>query len=168
MEPGAGDSRLSTISGALLVGGGESGRREPAAAQSARLLAALFEEVLWVGGAPAAGAPGRGVADREGPPCALRGLVTALESAAAGSVLVLAGAVPPPAPDWILALVAWPAAAAVVARSAGAARPLCALYRRDAVLPVARARLGEGRLALRGLLDAVETAYLDPAGLSSG
>jgi len=166
--PGPGESRLATIAGALLVGGArpDAAARRAAAARNARLLASLFEEVLWVGAPAPEGAPGRSVADREGPPCALRGLVGALESAGAGSVLVLAGEAPGVAPDLLLALVAWPEAAAVVPRRAGRAEPLCALYRRDAVLPVARARLAGGRLALHGLLDALETAYLDADRLS--
>jgi molybdopterin-guanine dinucleotide biosynthesis protein A len=40
------------------------------------------------------------------------------------------------------------------------------LYRREPVLAVARARLADGRLALRGLLDAIDTATLEEADLA--
>jgi len=50
----------------------------------------------------------------------------------------------------------------VVPRTAGRAHPLCAVYVREAVLPVARARLAGDALALRGVLDAVSTAWLEP------
>jgi len=46
-------------------------------------------------------------------------------------------------------------------------RPLCALYAREAVLPVARANLASGRLALQALLGAVETSWLEGPDLVS-
>ena len=63
----------------------------------------------------------------------------------------------------LLALVAWPEADAIVPRTADGSHPLCALYRRDSVLPVARARLAAGVLELRGLLGATDTRFLDEA-----
>lgn len=135
------------------------------ATRAARLLAALFEEVLLVGGEPRPEAPGRRVGDPPGPPCALRGLVAALAAAEAPRVLVVAAGEARLTPDLALALVAWPEAEAVVPRSAEGAHPLCALYARHAVLPVARAHLEAGRLALADLLDAVATAWLAGADL---
>jgi molybdopterin-guanine dinucleotide biosynthesis protein A len=101
------------------------------------------------------------VPDVDGPRCALRGLVGALEASAAPRVLVAATDLPLLTADLVLALVAWPEADAVVPRSADGAHPLCALYARDAVLPLARARLASGRLALSELLAALETAWLE-------
>ena len=64
--------------------------------------------------------------------------------------------------ELLLALTAWPEAQAVVPRDAeGQLHPLCALYDREAVLPVARERLARGQRALHGLLEAVETDELD-------
>jgi len=146
----------------------------PGATRVARLLASLFDEVLLVGGSPPPGAPGRCVPDAEGPRCALRGLVSALAAAEAPRVLVAATDLPLLTADLVLGLVAWPEADAVVPRSADGAHPLCGLYARDAVLPVARASLASGRLAISQVLACVETAWLegpdlaclDPEGLA--
>ena len=45
-------------------------------------------------------------------------------------------------------------------------QPLCALYRVETVLPVARRRLSEGNLALRGVLAEVSTQWLEPADIA--
>lgn len=178
----AGEGRIATVAGAVLVGGASSrmGRDKAhvriagasCATRVGRLLASLFEEVLLVGGDPPGDAPGRRVPDPAGPVCALRGLVAALEAARSPRVLVAATDLPLLTPELLLALVAWPEAQAVVPRSRRGAQPLCALYARDAVLPVARERLGSGRLKLHELLAAVATDYVeeevlervDPAG----
>jgi molybdopterin-guanine dinucleotide biosynthesis protein A len=167
---------LATISAALLTGGASSrmGRDKahleidgvPFASRISHLLAALFEDVLIVGGRPPATACGRRVADPEGPQCALRGVASALAAASCERVLVVATDLPLLSADVLLALVAWPEADAVVPRTASGLQPLCALYRREPVLAVARARLADGRLALRGLLDAIEIATLEEADLA--
>ena len=167
---------LATISAALLTGGASSrmGRDKahleidgaPVASRISRLLAVLFEDVLIVGGDPPATACGRRVADPEGPQCALRGVASALAAASCERVLVVATDLPLLTADLLLALVAWPEADAVVPRTASGLHPLCALYRREPVLAVARARLADGRLALRGLLDAIDTATLEEADLA--
>lgn len=138
----------------------------PGATRVARLLAGIFEEVLLVGGRPPPDAPGRFVADAPGPRCALRGLVGALAAAGAPRVLVAATDLPLLTADLVLALVASPEAAAVVPRSADGAHPLCALYARDAVLPIAREQLASGRLAISGVLERVGTAWLEGADLA--
>jgi len=168
--------RLATISAALLTGGASSrmGRDKahleidgvPLATRLSRLLAALFEDVLIVGGDPPATAWGRRVPDPEGPQCALRGVAAALAAASCERVLVVATDLPLLSADLLLALVAWPEAEAVVPRTASGPQPLCALYRRDPVLAVARSRLADGRLSLRRLLDAIDTSTLEEADLA--
>ena len=160
------EGRFAEIAGALLLGGASERMGsdkaalelagEPAARRTARLLATLFEEVLLVGGKPPDGTPGRRVADPAGPRCALRGLVGALEAARAERVLVVATDLPGLTADLLLALVALPEADVVVPRTPGdGLEPLCALYRRESVLPLARARLDAGELALHGLIGAL-------------
>lgn len=168
---GAVAGRIATISAAVLAGGASSrmGRDKAfakirgvaAAARIAQLLGDLFEEVLLVGGEPPREAPGRRVADPEGPTSALRGLTSALDAAAGERVLVVATDLPLVTRALLLALVAWPEADAVVPRTDDGCHPLCALYRRDTALPVARSRLAAGELKLSGLLDALDTRYLD-------
>lgn len=176
--------RIGNVSGAVLLGGASSRMGQdksrlavagvPGAVRAARLLDTLFEEVLLVGGDPPSAAPGRQVADGEGPRCALRGLVAALDAARSEAVCVVATDMPALSPLLLAGLVAWPAADAVVPRDAAGVHALCALYRVEAVLPVARERLARDELALRGVLDAVETNYvtgddlavLDPVGLA--
>jgi molybdopterin-guanine dinucleotide biosynthesis protein A len=157
----------------VLVGGpsrsaraGEPASDEPAT-RIARLLETLFEDVLLVGDAPPDGAPGRRVPDRDGPPGALRGLVTALESAAAPRVLVVGCDRGGVTPDLLLALVASPEADAVVPRDDRGVHPLCSLYARDAVLPPARQALEAGDGDLEALLAAVETHQLSPEDLAA-
>lgn len=190
----AGAGRLANVAGALLLGGASSrmGRDksqlslngESLAARSARLLARCFQEVLLVGAPPAAAAlcaplGPRVIADPPGPRCPLRGLVGALAAAQAPRVVVIATDLPGLCDDLPLALSAWPDADAVIPRRGGRPEPLCALWRRDAVLPLARARLAAGAsgaahfLSLRALIEALgnvrwlegpELAALDPGG----
>ena len=152
---GGASERMGGDKAALPVGG------IPGATRVAELLDGLFEDVLLVGGSPPPDAPGRRVPDVDGPRCALRGLVSALAAAAAPRVLVVATDLPLLTADLVLALVAWPEADAVVPRTPDGAHPLCALYARDAVLPVARANLAAGRLAISGVLASVATAWLE-------
>jgi len=165
------EGRIASVSAALLLGGASSrmGRdkaRLPvqgvtAAAHLASMLADLFEEVLLVGGDPPGGAPGRPVPDPEGPRCALRGLVGALEAASQERILVVATDLLSLSPPLLLALLAWPEADAVVPRTGAKAHPLCALYRREPVCSVARRRLAAGQLSLVGLLDEIRASYLE-------
>ena len=165
------EGRIASVSAALLLGGASSrmGRdkaRLPvqgvtAAAHLASMLADLFEEVLLVGGDPPGGAPGRPVPDPEGPRCALRGLVGALEAASQERILVVATDLLSLSPPLLLALLAWPEADAVVPRTGAKAHPLCALYRREPVRTVARRRLAAGQLSLAGLLDEIRASYLE-------
>lgn len=140
---------------------------EPLATRLARLLAGLVEEVLLVGGEPPPQAPGRRVRDPDGTPCALRGVVGALEAASCESVLVLATDLALVTPDLLLALVAAPRAEAVVPRPPDGPQPLCALYDRKAAAPSARVRLETGRLAVRGWLETLEVRFLESDDLAA-
>jgi molybdopterin-guanine dinucleotide biosynthesis protein A len=139
----------------------------PAATRLASMLGDLFEEVLLVGGDPPRDAPGRRVADPEGPRCALRGLVAGLETASSERVVVVATDLMSLSPPILLALLAWPGADAVVPRSGAKVHPLCALYRRESVGNVARRRLEIGELALVGLLEEISVSYLEGADLDA-
>jgi molybdenum cofactor guanylyltransferase len=178
------EGRLAEISAAVLVGGASSRMGTdkahisvggvPAATRLASGLAALFEEVLLVGGAPPEDAPGRRVADPEGPRCALRGLVAALGAARTPRVLVVATDLMALTPDLVLGLVAAPEADVVLPRAGGRLHPLCALYRREATRARACAHLASGRLALQEVLDGLrleilegeDLEALDPSGLA--
>lgn len=161
------------MSGALLVGGASQrmGRDkahvalagEAVATRLARRLAALCQEVLLVGGDPPVAAAGRRVPDLEGPRCALRGLVSALDAARTERVLVVATDLPFVSEALLLALVAWPEADAVLPRDTAGPQPLCAVYRREPVLRTASRRLAAGeRLALHDLLAEIEVRELPP------
>jgi molybdopterin-guanine dinucleotide biosynthesis protein A len=101
------------------------------------------------------------VSDPPGPRCALRGLVGALVAARGERVLVLATDLPLLTPDLVLGLIAQPPADAVVPRNGDGSHPLCAVYRREPALAAARAHLAQERLALRPLLDALETRFVE-------
>jgi molybdopterin-guanine dinucleotide biosynthesis protein A len=176
-DSAAKEGRFATVAGALLLGGASSrmGRDKArlevggvaAATRLARLLDDLFEEVLLVGGEPPLEAPGRRVADPDGPRCALRGVVAALSAARAERVLIVATDLLALTPDLLLALLAFPGADAVVPRREGEAQPLCALYRRDAALAVATRRLAAGQLAVQGLFDELDVAFLEGPDLAA-
>ncbi len=173
-----GVSRLGNVTGALLLGGPSTrmGRDkahlewdgERWSTRAARMLDGIFEETLLVGGAPEAGAPGLRVADPEGPQCALLGLVGALEAASNERVLVIATDLPLLCVDLLLALTTWPEHDAVVPSDPEGDHPLCAIYRRDVVLPIARDQLAGTRLSLKALLDRVDTVRVSPEGLGLG
>ncbi len=155
------NGRIASVAGCVVVGGERSG----SAAQLAALLDGLFDQVLWVGAAPPPGAPGRRAPSAEGPASALADLVGAFQATDREGILVVSGELQAVTPALLLALFAWPEAAAVVPRCGDRTWPLCALYRRQAVLPVARARLTAGALDLTELLAQLETSYLEESDL---
>lgn len=163
-------SLLGNVTGALLLGG-ESERMgrdkarlewrgETFSTRAARLLAGLFSETLLVGGDPEQVALGRRVSDPSGPRCALRGLVGALDAATSPRVLIVATDLPLLSEDLLLALTAWPESDIVVPADAHGDHPLCAIYRREVCLSVARANLESDRLSLRELLDDVDSDHV--------
>jgi molybdopterin-guanine dinucleotide biosynthesis protein A len=171
------EGRIANVSAALLVGGASSRmgadkarleiEGEAAAVRIAQRLAALFEDVLLVGGEPPPEAPGRRVADPAGPRSALRGLVAALAAARGERVLVLATDLLGVTPDLLLALLAAPEADVVAPRSAAGPEPLCALYRREPVLAEAQRRFAAGQLALHELLAALRVHWLEGEDLAA-
>lgn len=171
------EGKLANVSAALLVGGASSrmGRDKSRlqvgglylATRIAQLLEELFEEVLVVGGDPPEETPGHRVEDPEGPHCALRGLVAALEAAREERVLVVATDLPLVTPDLLLALTAWPEHDVVMPRDADGTHPLCAIYRKEPVLALARERLAAGELRLGALVDGLECAYLEGSDLAA-
>ncbi len=170
------EGRLASIAGAVLLGGASS--RMGADKASLALggvsfagrisahLTDLFEEVYLVGGEPPGDAVGMPVADGAGPRCPLRGLIAVLETATAERVLLLATDIPLVIPELLLALCALPESDVVLPRTQHGPQPLCAIYRKQAVLPLAKKHLAEGKLALRALLDTLSTTYLEPEELS--
>jgi molybdopterin-guanine dinucleotide biosynthesis protein A len=173
----AAEGRLGNVSAALLLGGASermgSDKAQvelagaPAAVRLAERLALVCEEVLLVGGDAPAGAKGRRVPDPDGPRCALRGLVGALEAAREERVLVLATDLFGVTPELLLALIAAPEADVVAPRTERGPEALCALYRREPALREARARLAAGQLALHELLDALSVVWLEGDDLSA-
>lgn len=126
------------------------------------LLSEFFEEVYLVGGNPPPDAVGTFVADGEGPQCPLRGLVAVLEAARAPRVLIVATDMPLVTPELVLALTALPEADIVLPQSPRGLQLLCAIYRRESVLPLAKRRLAKGQLALHEMLECVEVCKLVP------
>ncbi len=169
-------SRLREVAGAVLLGGASSrmGRDKASvtlggvamATRIARRLGELCADVVLVGGIAPPDAPGRRVPDPDGPACPLRGLAGAFAATHAERVLVVATDLPLVTPTVLLALVAWPGAAAVAPRQGGRAQPLCALYERAPALAAAERRLRDGRLSAHGLLEELDAAYLDDADLA--
>jgi molybdopterin-guanine dinucleotide biosynthesis protein A len=163
--------RLADVAGAVLAGGASQrmGRDKahiplagiPLAVRVASCLEPLVGDLVLVGGDPPEEAPGRRVPDVDATRCALRGLVGALEATDTARVLVAATDLPFLTPDLLLGLLAFPEADAVLPRDADGPQPLCAVYRREPVLAVARQHLAAGRLALGALLDRVETAFVE-------
>ena len=171
-------SLFGNVTGALLLGGQSSRmgrdkallewRGETFSTRAARLLSDLFAETLLVGGSPEEAAPGRRVSDPPGPACALRGLIGALEAATTPRVLIVATDLPLLHEDLLLALTAWPESDIVVPSDEDGDHPLCAIYRRDVCLPIARAHLESDRLSIRGLLAAVESDRVSIGDLGLG
>jgi molybdopterin-guanine dinucleotide biosynthesis protein A len=162
------EGRLASVAGAVIPGGAmqPAVRGEArATAQIARLLATLFEEVICVGSEPPADAAGRRAREFDGPPGVLRDIGSALAAATAERVLIVAADAEDVSPDLLLALVAWPESEAVVPRARGAALPSCAVYRREAALRAIRGEFASQRNDVRGWLETLETAYVDPDAL---
>lgn len=153
---------LANVS-AVLMSGADEGRTN----ELELCLESLFEDVSVVESLAANTTPGE---------AAVRELVSALVAAREDRVLVVAADAPHPAPTLWLALTAWPEHDVVSPRPATEAPPVCALYRRDAVLAAARDRLraseaGEVQLgttrqeALQGVAAELDVQFMEGADL---
>ena len=166
------------LDGAILLGGASSrmGRdkaRLPIAGVAslervAEALSEVCETLYLIGGDPPEGARGHRIPDPEGPRCALRGVVAALDAARLPDVLVVATDLPLITPAFLSALAEAPPAEVVLPRDAAGMHPVCARYRREPALAVARRRLAAGGdLSLRGVLAELELAFLEGAALAA-
>jgi len=150
--------RIATVAGAVIAKPGGDDRE---AARAARLLATLFQEVVWVGAEPPAGAPCRRADRVAGPAGDLCDLASALAAAAAERVLVVYAGCARVTPDLLLALVAWPEADVVAPEFLADAPPPIALYRREPALRVLRTQLEDGRSGARAVFDALDSRVVD-------
>lgn len=167
-------SRIANVTAAVLVGAGRSASPTSARADAALadLMAALFDDTLWVGDPPPAGAPGRCVplasADRD----SIVGIAAAIEAARSERVIVFAAEQGRVGAELLLALVAWPERAVVSVVEGERLFPVCAIYRREDLLASARSVLASPSASisfetfLSGL--EVERVTLARLGLDSG
>lgn len=121
------------------------------------VLATLSDDVLIVGSADCApmGARVRVIADRHPGLGPLAGLESALIEARHDVVVVVACDMPGISAPFLAQLLARVEAVdVVVPRTGSGYHPLCAVYRRTC-LPVVSQRLAAGRLAMKGIFDAV-------------
>jgi molybdopterin-guanine dinucleotide biosynthesis protein A len=150
--------RIASVAGAVI----ERSDDPRGATGTARLLAALFEDVVWVGGDRPAEAPCRRATDVAGAAGDLRDIASALAAAQTERVLVVCAARARVTPDLLLALVAWPEADVVVPGTIAAAPPPVALYRREPTLRLIATQLAEDRCDARALFGALECHCVAP------
>ena len=101
--------------------------------------------------------------DIEGPAGAMRGIASSLDAARNPTVAVVACDMPFVSSSLVSALAACMEAQgldACVPRTERGLEPLCAVWHRDACLPVARALLERDRQRIRFLIEAVRAGYL--------
>lgn len=156
-------SRIAGLDGGICAFGGPEKQRARANATTAlaRTLDTFCESVLWSGGAPPSGAPGRGVPLVEGPRGALRGLVSVLVSSDSDRVLFVGRGDAPVELDRLLALIAYPRHDLVWLRPRDGEPVDFALCARESVLPVAQERLAEGHVELESIFGSLDNAVLD-------
>lgn len=133
------EGRLSNVSGVVIIAAGDSDAR---VAEMQRLLERACEEVVV-----------QQAGSSESP---LAVLLAALERSQAERVLVVEAAEPLPTAELVLALVAWPERPVVHPTGSWS----CAIYRRSAALPAARACLAEGETAVASLAAKVEASEI--------
>ncbi len=125
----------------------------------ARTLDGFCETVLWAGGSPSRGVPGRGVAEVEGASGPLRALGSILAASAFERVLFVSQ--PETEVERLLALLAYPRHDLVAYRS-GQGEPIAAvLCQRESVLAEVRDQLAAGRIDLESLCSAFGAPVLD-------
>ena len=126
------------------------------------------QELFFLEGASFDGLPVRVVADLAGPAGAMRGIASSLAAASAPLVAVVACDMPFVSPDLLCALAARlerDGLDVCVPRVARGIEPLCAVWRRDTCLPVARELLAQDAQRIRLLIDRVNAGYLDESAI---
>lgn len=102
--------------------------------------------------------------DLPGTPGAMRGIASSLDAATLPLVAIVACDMPFVSPDLIAALaekLVRDGLDACVPRTSRGLEPLCAVWRRDRCLPVARELLAADRQRIRFLIDCVNTGFLE-------
>lgn len=156
------------------------------------MLAAMSDDIMLVGGTappndvtatPEHGPAVRWIADHHPGQGPLAGIEAALSAAHHDLTIVLACDMPAVSPALLALLLAHATGQAagdagagspedqevdvVVPRTARGYHPLCAIYRRDTCLPVVRAHLAAGRLAVRDMLPALRVRELNETDLAA-
>ena len=125
----------------------------------ARTLDGFCETVLWVGGRPSRGVPGKSVAEIEGAPGPLRALGSILVASEVDRVLFVRQ--PETEVERLLALMAYPRQDLVVYRT-GPGEPIAAaLCQRESVLAEVLDQLAAGGVDLESLCSAFGAPSLD-------
>lgn len=161
--------QLANVSAALIVPGEERANAQGAVvAERSKLLERLFEDVvLVVDGDLPFDVSGRVIERDPGERSELSDLVRALAAAREERVLVLTADLAGVTPDLLLGLTAWPEHPCVAPRMGGAIQPLCALYRREVALQVARKELEAGESSLTALLTELDCGILEENDLAA-
>ena len=122
------------------------------------------EALEFLGGLSIDGVPVSIRRDLEGPAGAMRGIASSLAAATKPYVAIVACDMPFVSPRVIAALaerVEREGLDACVPRVSRGLEPLCAVWRREAALPVARALLAEDRQRIRFLIDGLNAGFLE-------
>lgn len=156
-------SRFGGLAGGLWVRGkttkSESESEASGNSSLARTLDGFCETVLWTGGLPPHGAPGRSVAEVEGAPGPLRALGSILAASEFDRVLFVSQG--ETEVERLLALVAYPRHDLAVYRP-GRGKPIAAaLCMREPVLSEALRQLSAGRVDLESVCPVFDTAWLE-------
>lgn len=123
-------------------------------------------ELSFLAGFAPLGLPVRVVRDLPGEPGAMCGIASSLSAATRPLVAVIACDMPFVSAPLLSALASRlerDGLDACVPRTTAGLEPLCAVWRRDACLPVAADLLAHGKQRIRLLIDSVNTGFLDEA-----
>jgi molybdopterin-guanine dinucleotide biosynthesis protein A len=132
------------------------------AAVCPRVVVVGYEEPVLVEGTPIESFPDLTSGPERAP---IKGLLTALVHSKTPWMVLLACDLPLVTPDLIERLATYrtdDADAVVPIQNDERPQPLCALYRRETVLPVVRERLSRRQLKMQDLLVQIRTRWVDP------
>ena len=158
---GATQSRLGGLAGGLWVEeeSGENAARSSAPPALARILDGFCETVLWAGGAPPRGVPGRPVPTLEGAPGPLRALGSVLAASELDRVLFASRA--ETELERLLALVAYPRQSFVAYRPVRGEAVAAVFCEREPVLDEVLKQLSAGRADLESLVPALDAPLIE-------